>query len=415
MAELEAAQPAGSFTDGTHGAPSSGEREDVPLPSAGVTTEIIQSIEGIRALKPDYDRLLQVTGNTLPFALHEWHLAWCAHFLKHDPQVDDQPFFCVVRDAACTCVAIVPLIVTRRRLGPLTLVVAAPIGADPGLTEIRGPLVEPGYEEVTVQVVHESLARLGAWDWIQWSGLNEAMAGALARETSPQWYEVTEDYVLDLPPTWQEFRPHLTRNMRESLRHCYNSLRRDRHSFEFVVAREQQEVRQALGRFLQLHALRANMTRGPKHPDRFAGKMPQAFLYDVCERLAARDAVRVFQLKIGGDVVASRIGFLAGDCLYLYYSGFDPAWARYSVMTTTVAEAFRYLMTQGIRTVNLSPIAERSKIRWRPRRLEFRSALVNRQSAGSRVACMAYRLVRSGNGAPIQMLRRFFWAHRNWS
>jgi hypothetical protein len=34
----------------------------------------------------------------------------------------------------------------------------------------------------------------------------------------------------------------------------------------------------------------------------------QEFLYDVCARLAARDAVRVFQLKIGSGIVASRLG-----------------------------------------------------------------------------------------------------------
>jgi CelD/BcsL family acetyltransferase involved in cellulose biosynthesis len=71
--------------------------------------------------------------------------------------------------------------------------------------------------------------------------------------------------------------------------------------------------------------MRAAMPCGPKHPDRFAGRPLQTFFYDVCDRLAARDAVRIFQLRIG-EIVASRVGFVAHDSVYLYYSGFDPSW-----------------------------------------------------------------------------------------
>jgi len=225
-------------------------------------------------------------------------------------------------------------------------------------------------------------------------------------EAAPQWYQVVDDYLLDLPRDWVQFRASLPRNARESLRHCYDSLRRAGHAFELVVARDPVEVRWALYRFLQLHTLRAHMPFGPRHPDRFTAQSLRAFLYGVCERLAARDAVRVFQLRIGGTIVASRIGFVIGDGLYLYYSGFDPAWARYSVMTTTVAEALRYAIASGLRSVNLSLTGEQSKLRWRPRRIDFRSALVARDTARSRLACGVYRSSVSGWSAPRRALRR---------
>jgi CelD/BcsL family acetyltransferase involved in cellulose biosynthesis len=321
----------------------------------------------------------------------------------------------VLRDSAGECVAIVPLIFTRRRLGPLKFAAVGLIGADPGLTEIRSSLVKPGYERLTVRAVHQSLAGVAGWDWVQWSGISGAMAEAMARETTPQWYAAREDYVLDLPSSWEEFRAGLKRNVRESLRHCYNSLRRDGHAFEFVVARERAEVVQALERFFELHALRANMTQGTRHANRFAGRSLQEFLRDLCNTLAARDAVRIFQLKIGGEVVASRIGFVVGHSVYLYYSGFDPAWARYSVMTTTVAEAFRYAIAHGLTTVNLSLTGEQSKLRWRPRLVEFHSALVHREALSSRIVCGAYRVALSTNTAPARLLKNLFWAHRDWS
>jgi CelD/BcsL family acetyltransferase involved in cellulose biosynthesis len=415
VAELNAMQRAGTFATETRAPILLGELEDVASDSVELTADIVASVEGIRALRLDYEHLYRVTGNTLPFAMQDWHLAWCAHFLNRTPQIQEQPLFHVLRNGAGECVAIVPLIFSRRRLGPLRFAAVSPIGADPGLTEIRSSLVKPGYERLTVRAVHASLARIPDWNWIQWSGISGAMAEALAHETTPQWCAASEDYVLDLASNWEEFRAGLKRNMRESLRHCYNSLRRDGHAFEFVVAREPAEVLPALERFFELHELRANMARGTRHGNKLAGGSSRDFLRDVCKSLAARDAVRLFQLRIGTEIVAARIGFVLGDSVYLHFSGFDPAWARYSVMTTTVAEALKYAIANRLTTVNLSIGTDQSKLRWRPRLVEFHSALVQREALGSRIVCRAYRVALFRNGAPARLLKSLFRAHRDWN
>jgi CelD/BcsL family acetyltransferase involved in cellulose biosynthesis len=390
------------------------EPAEVASPRVGLSTDVVTSLAGIQALKPDYERLGRAAGITLPFALQEWHLAWREHFLNRNPLIREEPLFCVQRTATGECVALVPLILSRRRLGPLTVATVAPIGADPGLTEIRNPLITPGYERLTVRAVHDSLARVPDWDWIQWSGISEGLAAALARETTPRWYAVSEDFILDLPSSWEEFRAGLNRNVRESLRHCYNSLKRDGHAFELVVTRQREQVHRGVERFLELHAMRAASTCGPKHPDYFAGRAVQEFLYDVCGRLAERDALRLFQLKIGTQIVASRIAFLVGDSLYLYYSGFDPAWARYSVMTTTVVEAFKYAIAHGIRTVNLSLGREQSKSRWRPRVARFYSAFVHRESLKSRIVCTAYRVAMGSSARSARAVKSLLSVRRDW-
>ncbi|HEX8783200.1 MAG TPA: GNAT family N-acetyltransferase, partial [Steroidobacteraceae bacterium] len=103
------------------------------------------------------------------------------------------------------------------------------------------------------------------------------------------------------------------------------------------------------------------------------------------------------------------------DSLYLYYSGFDPAWARYSVMTTTLAEALRYAIASGLESVNLSTTADRAKLRWHPRRVDFHSALVRRDSVRSRLACGAYRAAVSGRSAPRRLLKRLLQSRRDWN
>src|SRR5262249_10641589 len=107
-----------------------------------VTAEIVGDVEGIRALTPDYERLYRGTGNTPPFPTQVWPLAWCEHWRTPSPRSHQQPLFCVLRELEGSCVAIVPLILPRRRLGPLKVAVLGLVGADPALTEIRNPLVE---------------------------------------------------------------------------------------------------------------------------------------------------------------------------------------------------------------------------------------------------------------------------------
>jgi CelD/BcsL family acetyltransferase involved in cellulose biosynthesis len=385
------------------------------LPSkTTVTIETITTVEGIASLRPCYERLHEVTGNTLPFALHDWHLVWCRHFLNCNPRIRDEPLFFVVRNSAGDCVGIVSLVVSRRRLGPLTIISVNLLGADPAITELRAPLIEPGYEYPAARAVQEQMAKIGGWDWIHWTGISDAFASALAVGSRLQWQPALSDYVLDLPPSWEEFRLRLKRNIRESLRHCYNSLKRDNLEVELQVLETPYDVRRGLDQFLELHVMRAALTTTVPHPNRFASPVARDFLYEICDRLARRGIVRLFQLKIGSQIVAARIGFVVGTGLYLYYSGYDPKWARYSVMTTTVAEAIKYAIAHGLSTVNLSPSKDISKTRWGPRQVDYQSAYEQGGRLRSRLARRAYVKARSERGLVSWLLKSLIPARRNW-
>ncbi|HEY3657529.1 MAG TPA: GNAT family N-acetyltransferase [Steroidobacteraceae bacterium] len=384
-------------------------------PGTLLTVEVVRSLAGVALLRADFAHLQIATGNTLPFALYEWQSAWCRHFLRQDHGIVDHPMFHVVRDNDGTCVAIVPLILTRRRLGVLNFASVGLLGADPAITEIRAALVQPGYEERVARALHLSLENGRDWDWMEWIGNDDRFSAAIGRLRSLGWQPIAPSYVLDLPPTWEEFRAGLKRNIRESLRRCYNSLKRDGHRFEFKLAQSPSAVQEALQRLFVLHALRANMKSTVEHADRFAGAALRQFVYDVCGDLAARGMVRVFQLEIAGQVVASRIGFVVGDSLYLYYSGFDPEWSKYSVMTTTVAEAIKYAIEQGLKTVNLSPGNDISKTRWGPREVPAQAAYEHSGRVRSRLLRHAYLKARSGEGLQGWLLRRLAGARRNWN
>jgi CelD/BcsL family acetyltransferase involved in cellulose biosynthesis len=379
-----------------------------------VIVDTIRSVAGIAALRADYDRLSRVASNKLPFALHEWHVAWCEHFLNCNPRIREEALFYVVRNLERECVALVPFVICKRMLGPLKIVSVNFLGADPAITEIRAPLIEPGYEKITAHAVQDLLAKEGAWDWVDWTDISDAFANSLDTQQL-HWQPGLSAYVLDLPSTWPEFRSGLKRNIRESLRHCYNSLKRDGHRFECIVIDRPEDIGDALDEFLRLHAMRANYRASVIHPERFSSKVSRDFLYSVCRQLAARGAVRIFQLRINSKIVATRIGFVVDDSLYLYYSGFDPQWARYSVMTTTVAEAIKYAIAQGLATVNLSPTNDISKARWGPREVTYRSAYQQGARLHSGLVHRAYLKARSAEGIQSWILQRLIPARRTWN
>jgi CelD/BcsL family acetyltransferase involved in cellulose biosynthesis len=352
---------------------------------------VVRTPAGLDALRPTYDRLHAVSGNTLPFAVHEWHVAWWNHFAKTEGKIRDELRIHVVRDHLGECVAIVPFVSTRREIGYFKTETLALLGADPNFTELRWPLVTPGREKAAATAVSRHLRFDDSWDWVQWSGVQGGFGEELARDGALTWQAPRLDYLVDLAPTWEAFKAGLKRNIRESLRHCYNSLKRDNLPFEFEVAETQDDVRNALHLFLSLHSMRAALSKTTYHPNRFESHTSREFLYEVCDRLAARGVARVFVLKIRGCVVAARIGFVVGDQLYLYYSGYDPRWSKYSVPTTVVAEAMKYAIEKGLKAVNLSTGTDVSKTRWGARLVPFQEAVQAHPRVRSRVTYAAYR------------------------
>jgi len=402
-------------TTGHTTAPADGltleRRSEGALPPLTVTVSSDET--AIAALRPDYARLELACANTSPFNCFEWQFSWCRQLLSGNRRVVDSPIFHVVREASGACVAIVPLIRTVRTVGRLRVTSIGMLGADPGITEIRSPMVHPGYSAPVAEIIDASLPATGEWDWIQWFGACDEFASNLGRRREFVWDPLPPAHVLDLRASWEEFRFHLKRNIRESLRHCYNSLYRAGHRFDFVIASKSHELPVALDRFLHLHRLRAVLKGTVEHADHFLSLQSRIFLREMCERFASRDSLRVFQIEIAGNIVASRLGFVIGDNLYLYYSGFDPRWASYGVMTTLVAEAIKYAISLGLRTVNLSPGTDVSKLRWGPRQVPYQTACERSARWRSRIILQAYQAACSAEPAP-GWLRHMMPGRRDW-
>jgi CelD/BcsL family acetyltransferase involved in cellulose biosynthesis len=363
-----------------------------------LTVERLATPDALAAIAAEWERLDASLSPRTPFTTPLWNCLWWQHFREERFFIRDELFAHAVRKASGELVAVAPMMLTHRpRSGPMRVRMLQFFGSDVNITEIRGLVCRPADQAAVMDALSRHLRETERrWDWLHWCGIREQGAAAdcdtsaIGDGTQPT-QRVIPNYFLVLPPSWEELKAGLSRNIKESLRKCYNSLKRDGHDFEFNVVSVPAEVDAALDRFFQLHAARASTSNSSiAHPDVFAAERSRNFLRDYALQLAKRDQLRIFQLVIGGHIVATRIGFILGDELYLYYSGYDPEWGRYSVMTTAVAESIRWAIGAGFRIVNLSAGKDVSKTRWSPQEVLFSERVELAPSRRSRFAFQTY-------------------------
>jgi CelD/BcsL family acetyltransferase involved in cellulose biosynthesis len=358
--------------------------------------EVVEKLSELLALENDWDAL-QRTAGKVPFTSFEWSVAWWNQLARRRLLVEDHLAVRTVRNRAGELIAVAPLMLTELPArGPLRFRVLQFFGADPNITELRGVLCRPDSELESYDCLLEHLVERSAeWDFILWGGIPEgAVAERLAAHGRPVWLENVPYFVLDLPPTWESFLATRPRNVKESLRKCRNSLKSANLQPRFLVADQGPALVRSLDELVRLHGARAALTDTVRHANVFAKEDATRFLEDVCKRHAARGRMRVFSLELGGRTVAARLGFIVGDSLYLSYSGYDPDCARYSVMTTVVAEAMKYAIRAGFRAVNLSTGDDVSKTRWSPRRVESKVAMMPSHAARAPLAMTLYNELR---------------------
>jgi CelD/BcsL family acetyltransferase involved in cellulose biosynthesis len=330
--------------------------------------EVAKRADAFERLAVEWNALADVQAIRTPFQSAAWHRLWWKHHQRTGLKVRDELRLYTVR-ASGLLVAVAPMMLSQRPAYlPIRTRELQFLGADANMTEIRGMLFRPGWEDEALCAFVGYLSTQRDWDWVQWRGLP---GSAAARIPGLRVSNQLHDLYLPLPTNWENLRCGLPRNMKEALRKCYNSLARDKHAWSFRVIDQPEEIVTALTNFLRMHALRSDQEGGVFHNNVFAATEARAFIVEYITECAGSGGARVFELSIGGVAVAMRIGFVYSDEVYLYYSGYDPAWGRYSVMTTVVAEAIKWSIMLGYQRVNLSTGSDVSKTRWRPAQIDY--------------------------------------------
>lgn len=367
---------------------------DVGLPTDQPATEVLIGTAAFLSLEHEWRALRDASETQNPFLSWEWISTWVRHFCR------DRLRTVVVRKGG-ELISIAPFYLNRYIIGPGLYANALQLMGPKEvqhLFEIREALIRPGWEGPAINAFVAAAASLGEWDWIELSaqgeGLN-ALRDVLAASANAG-YRIESDPEIPIPllrleKTWDEQRLKFKRNIKESIRHCYNALRRDGHEHRFYRDAAGSDTAEAISRLVRLHHQRSLVSDRMWHRDHFADTEIRSFETEALSSMHGAGLARIAELSIHADVVAARACLESNGTSYLYYSGFDPKWWKYSVMTLLVTEIMRDAITRGLDTINFSPGADTSKLRWGVSLVPMQ---VMRLVRGNRAARARYQLVR---------------------
>jgi hypothetical protein len=221
--------------------------------------ERLEGTDAFEALASEWEALDASISPRTPFTSPLWNILWWKHFRADRLSLRDEFIAYVVRDTGGKLTAVAPMMLTHRpSIGPVRIRTLQFFGADPNITEVRGLVCRPQDQADVIAVLTRCFqARERDWDWLDWGCVRDtgatrqrlAQSGAVERELQLPGYH------LALPGTWEEFRASRSRNIKESLRKCYNSLKRSGKSFTFRVVERPDETPAALDTFFELHAV----------------------------------------------------------------------------------------------------------------------------------------------------------------
>ena len=344
-------------------------------------TFIANSFEALEAsnLLDDWDHLAQAMPTQMPFQSVHWNRTWWSKFRRRGIFLRDELYLvCAVRDERL--VGVIPLFASTFGLPGVPLFrYLRLLGADPNLTEWSSVIcLDQDRRALQAVWLQEAVKSRFEFCFLQIRGFTaeELHAARLDTVGFARVFQPSEHFILALPDSWHTFKANLKRNIKESLRHCYNSLSRGNLTASLAVIDDAEGLRARIGQFYVWHALRANNTETVPHPDYFNRGIYRQFLDALAVGLCPRGQMKLFELKLNDRPVAYLLGFINGDTLYLYYSAFDPAFSKFSVMTTLVAEVIKWAIHEKIGFVNLSFGRDVSKTRWGPSEVQSYEALI---------------------------------------
>ncbi|PWW21800.1 CelD/BcsL family acetyltransferase involved in cellulose biosynthesis [Geodermatophilus normandii] len=332
-----------------------------------LTVAVHRDLSSVAALAGEWQALHDASGDVNPFSGPDWALPWLERFGVEAPYT---PLVLEVREGE-RLVGVSPLC-RQAVLGGRAHVVQ-PVGTGApwiGPYELSALLVDPRVGREAARVVVGAVCGLSAeWDWA------DLALGTAVPWLVPEWLpdfsftvsvrRVLANAVLDLSAERNVYAGR--RNLKESFRRARNRLTRDFGADGWRVRRvtDQSEVGGAFSRLVALHGDRATLGDGkPVHADVFADGRVRDYLGDVVGRMAARDAVSLYELLIDEEVVATQLVLHTATASYSSVSGLtDRAW-DYSAVTYLQSQAVADAQKAGHREFNLSLGPNQAKLRW---------------------------------------------------
>ncbi|PYM61430.1 MAG: hypothetical protein DMD79_12855 [Candidatus Rokuibacteriota bacterium] len=278
---------------------------------------VVRTDAGFDALEDSWNLLLR-DADVSVFQTFEWLRAWWRHFGK------DRKLHCLVFTEDGRTVGIAPMFQRPVRVAGLRIATRLRfIGC--GISDYLDVIMARGYEESVLKALARYL-RLHPeeWDIFEIIDVNErspvfrTLPGLLREEGIDVYsYQGSACPYTVLPDTWEEFRRHIGQKMRYHLKRKKEKLS-ERFRWEIEIVRSPaDDIDQAVREFIGIHEQR---WKGLGFRSAFDDETHRAFHFEVSRKLAERDWLRLFFLKVDGRRVAVSFDFNFGRRIHVYLS-----------------------------------------------------------------------------------------------
>jgi CelD/BcsL family acetyltransferase involved in cellulose biosynthesis len=272
--------------------------------------------EPFERVRAEWAGLLAQTPKPVPFVTPAWQRVWLDHF-----QGDRELRVYTARDGE-RLVGVAPMLLAEGR---------AELVGHYSICDYMDVAVTPGFESTFFPSLVQRLAD-DAVTHVEMRGLRETSKSldAVCACAAGCGFEVQREEealspAVDLPGTWDDYLAALSKKDRHELR---RKLRR----VESAGGVSLRVVTQADEASTMLDTLFHLMRISSHHKEEFLDRPGmEAFFREMMSTMAAEDMLRFYFLEFDGQPVASVLNFDLGGTLYMYNSGYDPAYAHYAV------------------------------------------------------------------------------------
>lgn len=322
--------------------------------------ERITTTEAFRALEPEWNTLLAQSRADCVFLTWEWLFTWWKHF--HPGR---ELSILAVRDGAAL-VGLAPFILRKTRIAGLEFKSLEFLGNSTVGSDYLDVIVDRARRVEVLEALAAYVDTTGIRLDLAQMARHDADALTMAAALSGSGWRRIEIQTHVCPfiriggHTWDAYLETLGRAHRANLR---RRLRQTGGKFDvtFVRAETADERRSALETLIRLHLARWR-ERGVS--EAFATRALVAFHDEVTELVRARGWLRLYVLALDAVPVASLYGLRYGRVFSFYQSGFDPAFAKWSVGLITMGLAIEQAIAEGAEEYDLLHGDESYKYLW---------------------------------------------------
>jgi len=293
-------------------------------------------------LKKEWEKLLSASRYHNPFLTPTWNEIWLKHFGNNQSLK-----VILFRDLGGTLLALGTFVNSCGEKGEKGLALM-------GSTDVwdyRDLIISPGNEAETFTAL-AGFFKEGPWDYLEFNGISEFSPTFHFLSTPMQGFgfrvaqEVEEVALyLDLPQSWEAFLGKLSGKDRHELRRKIRRLEREV-AFETLRVEDGSSLDAGMGIFFDLHR------KSRKDKAEFMTPEMEAYFREIAARFQERGWLSLSFLKLAGKEVATFFSFAFAGTEYVYNSGYDPDFSRFSPGIVLAAYCIRQAIEKGMTGFN---------------------------------------------------------------